>query len=93
MASRGCLIFLAILGALLVILGGILIPIGNNAIYNGVKTGTVLTPDSEAYDAWVEPPVPVYISYWVWHLKNPDQFLAGQKPVLEQKGPYTYRLD
>lgn len=91
MASRGCLIFLAILGALLVILGGILIPVGNKVIYDSVKKDAVLTPDSFAYDAWMEPPIPVYMAYWVWHLKNPDQFLAGQKPVLEQKGPYTYK--
>lgn len=63
----------------------------NQFLFSTSLQGVVITPDSDAYESWIEPPVPIFMEYWVWDLKNPDQFKAGQKPVLEQKGPYCYR--
>ena len=46
------------------------------------------------YDDWLEPPVPVYFSVWVFDLINPLEVVEfGEKPFVLQRGPYVYRYD
>ena len=49
-----------------------------------------LVPGTTAYDTFEEMPVPIRMQYWVWNIVNPDEFLNGAKPIMEQRGPYTY---
>ncbi|XP_072040615.1 scavenger receptor class B member 1-like isoform X2 [Amphiura filiformis] len=49
-----------------------------------------LVPGTTAYDGFEEMAVPMRMQYWVWDILNPDDFLMGDKPIMEQKGPYTY---
>ena len=47
---------------------------------------------TQAYSNWLAPPVPVYFQVWVLHVTNPEEVVTeGAVPVLEQRGPYTYR--
>ncbi|CAH8451988.1 unnamed protein product [Heterobilharzia americana] len=43
------------------------------------------------YPEWLEPSVPVYAQFYFFNLTNPIEFQAGQKPCVQQLGPYTYR--
>lgn len=36
-SRRACLVFMAFLGAIMAILGGVLIPVGNDVIYTSIK--------------------------------------------------------
>uniref|UniRef100_A0A8C1DR89 Platelet glycoprotein 4 n=1 Tax=Cyprinus carpio carpio TaxID=630221 RepID=A0A8C1DR89_CYPCA len=78
-----------VLGALIALLGVILIPVGNMFIEN---TETVLENGTLAFDTWTSVDTPMYRQFWLFDVQNPDEVLSqGAKPVLVQKGPYTYR--
>ena len=46
---------------------------------------------SEAYPLWQHPPIPIYMQVWVFDCTNSDDVIAGAKPNVTQRGPYTYR--
>ncbi|ROT78711.1 putative scavenger receptor class B member 1 isoform X2 [Penaeus vannamei] len=52
----------------------------------------VLKQGSQKYEAWVDTPVPVYYKVFVFNLTNPEQFMAGGRPRVQERGPYVYLL-
>ncbi|XP_041058739.1 scavenger receptor class B member 1 isoform X2 [Carcharodon carcharias] len=51
-----------------------------------------IDPDSGlAYTMWRDIPIPLYMSLYLFEVKNPQEILNGEKPVLEERGPYVYR--
>uniref|UniRef100_A0A4W3I5D8 Lysosome membrane protein 2 n=1 Tax=Callorhinchus milii TaxID=7868 RepID=A0A4W3I5D8_CALMI len=47
-------------------------------------------PD-EVYQNWKEPPIPVYIQFFFFHIENRLEVLQGERPYVRQIGPYTYK--
>ncbi|KFU92731.1 Platelet glycoprotein 4 [Chaetura pelagica] len=83
----------AIIGAVLAIFGGALIPIGDFLIGKAIKKEAVIVNGTIAYDNWVVPGSSVYREFWIFHVQNPSEVLEeGARPKLEQRGPYTYRV-
>ncbi|XP_051977150.1 platelet glycoprotein 4-like [Xyrauchen texanus] len=81
-----------VLGALIAVLGGILIPVGDLFIKNTVNKEVVLENGTLAFDTWTSVDISVYRQFWIYDVQNPDDVLAqGAKPKLAQKGPYTYK--
>ncbi|XP_041059053.1 platelet glycoprotein 4 [Carcharodon carcharias] len=77
----------------MLILGGILIPIGNKVIQDFINKEDVIEEGTLAYENWIQIGSPVYRQFWLYNVKNPSEIMnLGAKPVLEQKGPYTYRI-
>ncbi|XP_022605357.1 platelet glycoprotein 4 [Seriola dumerili] len=91
--NRRCgLIAGAVFGAVVAILGGVLIPLGNSVIEGTVKKEAVIAPGTTAYDNWVATGANVYRQFWFFHVQNPQEVLQnGATPVVVEKGPYTYR--
>ncbi|XP_061438136.1 platelet glycoprotein 4 [Rhineura floridana] len=88
-----CLLSGAIIGAVLAIFGGALIPVGNYLIEKTIKKETVIENGTIAYENWVVPGSPVYRQFWIFDVQNPTEVMKnGSKPILKQKGPYTYRM-
>lgn len=82
----------AVVGALIAVLGGILIPVGNLVIDNTVKKEAVLENGTLAFDTWTSVDTAIYRQFWLYDVQNPDDVMnQGAKPVLVQKGPYTYK--
>ncbi|XP_044279082.1 platelet glycoprotein 4 isoform X2 [Varanus komodoensis] len=53
----------------------------------------VIEDGTTAYQNWVVPGSAVYRQFWFFDVQNPDAVIKnGSQPVLEQKGPYTYRV-
>ncbi|XP_015679505.1 platelet glycoprotein 4 [Protobothrops mucrosquamatus] len=83
----------ATVGALLAILGGVLIPVGNNIMEKKIKKESVIEKGTTAYQNWVIPGSPIYRQFWFFDVQNPEDVMAnGSAPILQQKGPYTYRM-
>lgn len=40
---------------------------------------------------WRDVPVPFFMAVYFFHVVNPKEVLKGEKPVVEQRGPYVYR--
>ncbi|XP_070709752.1 platelet glycoprotein 4 [Pempheris klunzingeri] len=91
--NRRCgLIAGAVFGAVVAILGGVLIPLGNSVIGGTVEKEAVIEPGTTAYDNWVSTGAKVYREFWFFDVKNPLEVLQyGATPVVVEKGPYTYR--
>lgn len=46
---------------------------------------------SETLEKWSNVKVPIYMSFHLFNITNPEQFAAGEKAVVKQAGPYVYR--
>ncbi|KFQ37975.1 Platelet glycoprotein 4 [Mesitornis unicolor] len=92
--NRNCgLLTGAIIGAVLAIFGGVLIPVGDNIIGKAIKKEAVIVNGTIAYENWLVPGSSVYRQFWIFNVLNPSEVLdEGARPKLEQKGPYTYRV-
>lgn len=82
----------AVFGAVVAVLGGILIPVGDMIIENTVKKEAVIEPGTTAYDNWVSAGAAVYRQFWFFDVKNPQQVVEdGEAPEVQERGPYTYK--
>ncbi len=50
-----------------------------------------IAPGSERLHSWLDPPVEAHLSGYAFHVTNPDEVLRGEKPKLEERGPYVYK--
>uniref|UniRef100_A0A669CRS9 Platelet glycoprotein 4 n=1 Tax=Oreochromis niloticus TaxID=8128 RepID=A0A669CRS9_ORENI len=82
----------SVFGAVIAILGGILIPVGDMIIERTVKKEAVIEPGTTAYDNWASSEIAVYRQFWLFDVKNPQQVVQeGAFPEVQEKGPYTYK--
>lgn len=53
---------------------------------------TVIDPKNDlTYTMWKDLPVPFFMSVYFFNVLNPAEILKGEKPMVEQRGPYVYR--
>ncbi|XP_019399184.1 PREDICTED: platelet glycoprotein 4 isoform X2 [Crocodylus porosus] len=91
--NRNCgLLTGAIIGAVLAIFGGVLIPLGDYFVSKTIKKEVVIEKGTIAYENWIVPGSPVYRQFWIFDVQNPAEVMNGSRPILQQKGPYTYRM-
>lgn len=50
-----------------------------------------MLPGTELFEQWLNPPIDVYMNFYIFDLKNPDQFIRGAKPKLQEIGPFVFR--
>ncbi|XP_077970501.1 platelet glycoprotein 4-like [Styela clava] len=86
----------AITGLVLSIIGGLLY-LFYHLIFNAVvKEQTKIREGTLLYPEWVKPSQKVYVGFYLMNITNAEEFAAQKpgnfvKPIIEQKGPYTYR--
>ncbi|XP_064482295.1 scavenger receptor class B member 1-like isoform X2 [Ornithodoros turicata] len=52
----------------------------------------VLEPGNQVFSSWEQVPIPIYVSYYLFNVTNPEGILQGtEKPRLEEIGPFTFR--
>uniref|UniRef100_A0A2K6SF58 Platelet glycoprotein 4 n=1 Tax=Saimiri boliviensis boliviensis TaxID=39432 RepID=A0A2K6SF58_SAIBB len=92
--DRNCgLITGAVVGAVLAVLGGILMPVGDLLIEKTIKKEVVLEEGTIAFKNWVKTGTEVYRQFWVFDVQNPQEVMMNSSNIkVEQKGPYTYRV-
>ncbi|XP_071392017.1 scavenger receptor class B member 1 isoform X2 [Centroberyx affinis] len=84
----GCIVA----GTLTVFFGTVLVFVGPLVIDDQIIKNTVIDPKNElSYTMWKDIPVPFYMSVYFFNILNPKEILKGEKPMVEQRGPYVYR--
>uniref|UniRef100_G3N717 Scavenger receptor class B member 1 n=1 Tax=Gasterosteus aculeatus TaxID=69293 RepID=G3N717_GASAC len=79
-------------GVLMVFFGTVLTFVGPIIIDDQVVKNTVIDPKNEvSYTMWKDVPVPFFMSVYFFHVLNPKEVLAGETPMVEQRGPFVYR--
>jgi hypothetical protein len=86
----GSAVFACLFSCILIITGIIGIVFGPNILQNQIINQLPLTSDSNQLDSWSTPPVPIYLQFWLWECVNVAEVLRGYKPMLVQRGPFTY---
>ncbi|XP_054480454.1 platelet glycoprotein 4 [Anoplopoma fimbria] len=82
----------AVCGAVVAILGVVLIPLGNSIIQGTVEKESVIEPGTTAYDNWAAAGAFVYRQFWFFDVQNPQEVIeSGATPVVVERGPYTYK--
>ena len=52
----------------------------------------VIKEGTASYAAWKETPIPVYTKFYFFDMLNPQElFHRHEMPILEERGPYTFR--
>ena len=47
---------------------------------------------TRAFEAWKESPIPAYTKFYMFSMVNGDDYIKNNaKPIIEEKGPYTFR--
>ncbi|CAG7833577.1 unnamed protein product [Allacma fusca] len=73
---------------LAVLMGWVIVPkIIEDQIYKQVQ----LRNGTEVWDKWSDIPIPVYLKFYIFNVTNPLEVERGEKPRLQQVGPYSYR--
>lgn len=92
--DRNCgLIAGAIIGAVLAVFGGILMPVGDLLIEKTIKREVVLEEGTIAFKNWVKTGTTVYRQFWIFDVQNPDEVAKNSSKIkVKQRGPYTYRV-
>lgn len=84
-----------IFALLLVLIGSIcaLYKIPDKFFESQVFGALSISPDSKMYENWIEPPLPVYMKFYIFNVTNEEEILNGGKPKIVECGPYVYRMD
>lgn len=81
-----------VLGILTVVFGIVIVFVGPVIIDDQIVKNTVIDPNNDmTYTMWKDVPVPFFMSVYFFNVLNPQEVLKGEKPMVEQRGPYVYR--
>lgn len=92
--DRNCgLITGAVIGAVLAVFGGILMPVGDMLIEKTIHKEAVLEDGTIAFQNWVKAGSDVYRQFWLFEVLNAEEVsMNSTKIKLKQRGPYTYKV-
>merc|ERR1719189_2826889 len=84
---------LMLLSATISILSGITLLAFTHQLFNNIINSQVVIKEGTAsYAAWKETPIPVLTKFYFFDMLNPQElFHNHEKPILEERGPYTFR--
>uniref|UniRef100_A0A8C2XVT4 Scavenger receptor class B member 1 n=1 Tax=Capra hircus TaxID=9925 RepID=A0A8C2XVT4_CAPHI len=82
---------LGFIGLLFAVLGIIMIVMVPSIIKQQVLKNVRIDPNSLSFNMWKEIPVPFYLSVYFFNIVNPEEIIQGQKPQVQERGPYVYR--
>ena len=51
-----------------------------------------LVEGGSTIETWLRPPIDTYMKMYAFHIKNPDDVMLGRKAVVEEVGPFVYKI-
>ncbi|XP_050688443.1 lysosome membrane protein 2-like [Eriocheir sinensis] len=91
MHRSNCLVCLGMLGLLMVVLGVVVTVVFDPLVNSFINQELVIRNGSDMYKEWKNPPVVPHLQVYFFNVTNKEEFLAGDKPVFQEVGPYCYR--
>ncbi|XP_053542952.1 scavenger receptor class B member 1 isoform X2 [Ictalurus punctatus] len=91
MSKSNLAIGLSVFGLLAVVFGTVLVFVGPVVIHDQIIKNVEINPQNNlSYTMWKDIPVPFFMSVYFFNVLNPNEILTGEKPTVEQRGPYVY---
>ncbi|CAF0927586.1 unnamed protein product [Brachionus calyciflorus] len=84
-------VFAIVSSFILFLIGLIGIIFGEKFIHGFVASNIRLEPSTDLYKQWLSPSIDVYLSIYIFNLKNPSEFQNGSKPLFEEIGPFVFK--
>lgn len=76
---------------MLIIFAGVLAALFPNIMEILINREVSIREGGRAYGWWKEPPVVPHMNIYIYNVTNADEFLNnGDKPILQELGPYVY---
>ncbi|KAE8285145.1 Lysosome membrane protein 2 85 kDa lysosomal membrane sialoglycoprotein [Larimichthys crocea] len=94
MLLKSCCIYGTGVVSILMLILGISLVLSNvfpHFVQSLVTKEIILKNGTEAFEAWENPPAPIYMQFYFFNLTNPLEVLDGDRPAVVEIGPYTYR--
>lgn len=94
MVLKSCCVYsVGVVSVLMLILGIslVLTSVFPHLVQTMVKKQVILKNDTDAFEAWKDPPAHIYMQFYFFNLTNPQEVLDGERPAVVEIGPYTYR--
>lgn len=79
------------LGSLLLLVGTVVLITGQGVLKEAILNTLALHPASDTLHKWLRPPVEPTFVVHAFHVTNPVAVILGQKPKLQEIGPFTYQ--
>ena len=95
MVSSTCISCILVVGVFIsfsiCVIGILGIVIGPQLLRSQINKQLPLSTDSDQLDSWISSTVPIYVQFWLWECVNVNDVIQqGIKPILVQRGPFTY---
>ncbi|CAB1447869.1 unnamed protein product [Pleuronectes platessa] len=94
MFLKSCCIYSTGVFSMFFLIAGIALVLSNVFplfVQSMVKKQVVLENGTETFEAWENPPAPIYMQFYFFNVTNPLEVLDGDRPAVMEIGPYTYR--
>ncbi|XP_076065666.1 lysosome membrane protein 2-like [Oratosquilla oratoria] len=91
MGQRGCTVCAGTFGLLLLIMGILTAVFFDPLINSFIYKELILKNGTEMFEFWRNPPITPYLRMYFFNVTNKEEFLQGEKPILREIGPYSYR--
>jgi len=76
----------------ILLLQGLFFLIGFDPLFSAIlEDKMTIVPTTPAYEVWKKPSIPTTIKFYLFSVRNPKQVENGEKPDLEEVGPFAYR--
>ncbi|XP_064098185.1 sensory neuron membrane protein 2-like isoform X2 [Macrobrachium nipponense] len=88
----GCHICLLLSSSLTILFSVAMLAGGFWKMFDAImKSQMEVREGSMSFDIWKTTPFPLILNLYVWNITNQKEFLNGEKPVLQECGPYVWR--
>ena len=65
--------------------------VGQGILEGAILRTMAIQPGSERLYTWLHPPVQPHLTGYGFHVTNPESVMRGEKPVVTEIGPFTYK--